>query len=210
MNVKAGIFVVTVFAGSLACGTARQAERTEAASSATTSTSNATVEPKVVRDEAGPDNSHIMVKEMSNGQRVEVRTWEAGPVRKVTRRERPGRAKTMRVVYRDGRAVRVDDAGSIEHALDWTGAQIAGAATKFGKEVGDRADDAGDEVADKAEDAKDQTVKGANEVADKAEDVKDETVKGAKKAGSEVADKAEDAKDQTVKGAKKIGEKLKP
>jgi hypothetical protein len=195
MSLKAGFhfMAVAALAGAVACGTARQPETANTApANANAAAPPAEPSTKVVREEAGPDGSQVVVKETPDGQRVEVRTWKEGPIRKVTRRERRDKTRVVRVVYRDGRAVRVDDENTVENALEWTGAQIADAAKKFGREVGDRSEDV------------------AEEAADKAEDVKDQTVGGAKKAANEVADKAEDVKDQAVKGAKKVGEAVKP
>jgi hypothetical protein len=91
--------------------------------------------PKVVRDEAGPDNSHILVRQLENGDQTSIRRWDAGPIEKVTRRQHGGKIKAVRIKYRDGKVVRVEDRETIDHALDWTAAQIDAAATKSGKVV---------------------------------------------------------------------------
>jgi hypothetical protein len=93
------------------------------------------VQPKVVRDEAGPDNSHITVRQLENGDEIAVRKWDAGPIRKVTRRQKAGAATAIRVVYGNGRIVRVEDKNAIDHALDWTAAQIDEITKKVGKVV---------------------------------------------------------------------------
>jgi hypothetical protein len=100
------------------------------------------LEPKVIRDEAGPDNSHIKVKELGGGGLVEIRTWTAGPLAKVTRRERlDDKKKILQIVYRDGQKRRTDDPATVEHALDWTAEQLAKAGKSFGKIVGAEAVD---------------------------------------------------------------------
>ena len=93
------------------------------------------MQPKIVRDEAGPDNSHVLVKQLENGDQTSVRKWESGPLRKVTRRQHNGQVKAIRVSYRNGKIVRIEDRNAIEHAMDWTAAQIDEAATKLGKVV---------------------------------------------------------------------------
>ncbi len=92
---------------------------------------------KIVRDEAGPDNSHIRVRELANGNRVSVRLWDAGPVSKVTRREQNGEVKALRVIYRNGRIVRVESKDASDHIFDWTAAQFDDVAKKSGKIVED-------------------------------------------------------------------------
>jgi gas vesicle protein len=206
------IFVAAGLLAASAVGCKESAEPAATNSNAAVVAPNSTrSEAKVLKaDEPGPDNSKITVRQQESGDTVTIRKWDAGPVRKLTRREQNGETKVVRVVTREGTVYRVEDKDTVEHALDWTGQQIADSAKKVGKAV----DAVADEVGDKAEDVKDETVEGAkkvgSEVGDKAEDVKDQTVKGAKKVGSEVGDKAEDVKDQTVKGAKKVGGALKP
>jgi hypothetical protein len=98
----------------------------------------AKVDPRIVRDEAGPDNSRIAVRQLENGDQVAVRKWDSGPIRKVTRRQpKDGKPKGVRVVYKDGKIVRVEDQETIDHALDWTSAQLDAAAKKSGKTVDD-------------------------------------------------------------------------
>lgn len=104
----------------------------------------AKVVPKVLRDEAGPDGSRIVVRQLESGDEVAVRRWESGPVKKVTKRAKSGTTKAIRVVLRDGKVYRLDDAAAIEHALDWTGAQIGDAAKKLGKNVDEPAADPDD------------------------------------------------------------------
>lgn len=98
------------------------------------------VVPKVLKDEAGPDGSRIVVRQLESGDEVAVRRWESGAVKKVTKRTKSGSTKAIRVVLRDGKVYRLDDAAAIEHAMDWTAAQIAEAAKKLGKNVDDPAD----------------------------------------------------------------------
>jgi hypothetical protein len=86
----------------------------------------------VVKTESGPDNSTITVKKLEGGATVEVRTWEAGPVEKVTRQPNLKKKTIVRVKMRDGARYRVDDAATVEHALDWTGEQLADAAKRLG------------------------------------------------------------------------------
>jgi hypothetical protein len=99
------------------------------------STDTAKVQPKIVRDEAGPDNSHILVKELENGDQTSVRKWDAGLLKKVTRRQHNGQVKAIRVLYRNGKIVRIEDRNAVDHAMDWSAAQIDEAATKVGKVV---------------------------------------------------------------------------
>jgi hypothetical protein len=93
------------------------------------------VQPKVVRDEDGPDDSHITVRQLENGDQVAVRKWKGGPIAKVSRRTKDGQSKAIRVVYKNGKIVKVEDAAAIEHALEWTAAQIDEVAKKSGKVV---------------------------------------------------------------------------
>lgn len=92
------------------------------------------IEPKVAKEEAGPDNSHITVRQFENGDESSIRRWDSGPIAKVVRRKHGGETKAIRVTYRDGKIVRVSDPAAIEHAMDWTAAQIDEAA-KSGKVV---------------------------------------------------------------------------
>jgi hypothetical protein len=110
------------------------------------------VGPKVVRDEAGPDGSHITVRQLENGDQVTVRKFASGPLAKVTRREKGGQAKAVRVVYKNDRVVRIEDREAIDHMLDWTAAQIDDAAKKSGKVVSD-APARGQKGADEDDDA---------------------------------------------------------
>ena len=114
------------------------------ANSAAPGRDTAKVEPKVLKDEAGPDGSRIVVRQLESGDTVAVRRWEAGAVKKVTKRTKSGVTKAIRVVLRNGKVYRLDDATAIEHALDWTGDQIADAAKKLGKNVDEPASDADD------------------------------------------------------------------
>lgn len=114
------------------------------ANSAAPRRDTAKVEPKVLKDEAGPDGSRIVVRQLESGDTVAVRRWEAGAVKKVTKRTKGGVTKAIRVVLRNGKVYRLDDATAIEHALDWTGDQIAEAAKKLGKNVDEPTSDADD------------------------------------------------------------------
>ena len=76
-----------------------------------------------------------LVEEGFNGDEIAVRKWDAGPIRKVTRRQKAGAATAIRVVYGNGRIVRVEDKNAIDHALDWTAAQIDEITKKVGKVV---------------------------------------------------------------------------
>ena len=69
--------------------------------------------PKIVKDEPGPDNSRIKVKQMETGEQVEVRTWASGALVKVTRRTDKSNTRTMRVVLRDGKRLQVDDKDAV-------------------------------------------------------------------------------------------------
>jgi hypothetical protein len=93
-------------------------------------------QPKIVSDTEGPDGSRIKVRQ-GNGGNVTVRTWATGPISKVAKAERNGQVKAIRVVYRNGKIVRVEDKDAIAHALDWTAAQIDEVAQKSGKIVED-------------------------------------------------------------------------
>ena len=186
MLAAAGVLALS----SIACNEAEQPAATTNTNASVTTPATTRVEPKIIKErEPAPDNSTLTVRQQENGDVVSVRRWDSGPVQKVTKRERAGETKQVRVVMRDGAIYRTDDRNTIEHALDWTGAQLADAAKKTGKAMGTAAgaaEDAADEVGDKAEDAKELAVEGAKEVGDKAEDLKDETVKGAKKVGEAV------------------------
>lgn len=114
------------------------------ANSAAPSRDTAKVEPKVLKDEAGPDGSRIVVRQLESGDTVAVRRWETGAVKKVTKRTKSGVTKAMRIVLRNGKVYRLEDATAIEHAMDWTGDQIADAAKKLGKNVDEPASDADD------------------------------------------------------------------
>jgi hypothetical protein len=175
---------------SIACNEPEKPAATTNSNASVATPATTRVEPKIIKqNEAAPDNSTLTVRQQENGDVVSVRKWNDGPVKKVTKRERSGETKQIRVLMRDGSVYRVDDRNAIEHALDWTGAQLAEAAKKSGRAMdaaAGAAEDAADEVGDKAEDAKDQAVKGAKEVGDKAEDVKDKAVEGAKKVGEAV------------------------
>ena len=95
----------------------------------------ARVAPNVSDQHDGPDGSQIAVKEFRNGQKIELRTWASGPVAKLTRRVGFDNKVTVRVKLREGTRYRIDDAGVIEHALDWSGAQLADAAKKLGHPI---------------------------------------------------------------------------
>ena len=112
--------------------------------SAAPSRDTAKVGPKVLKDEAGPDGSRIVVRQLESGDTVAVRRWEAGAVKKVTKRTKSGVTKAMRVVLRNGKVYRLEDATAIEHAMDWSGDQIADAAKKLGKNVDEPASDSDD------------------------------------------------------------------
>lgn len=114
------------------------------ANSAAPSRDTAKVEPKVLKDEAGPDGSRIVVRQLESGDTVAVRRWETGAVKKVTKRTKSGVTKAVRIVLRNGKVYRLEDATAIEHAMDWTGDQIADAAKKLGKNVDEPASDADD------------------------------------------------------------------
>ena len=114
------------------------------ANSAAPSRDTAKVEPKVLKDEAGPDGSRIVVRQLESGDTVAVRRWESGAVKKVTKRTKSGVTKAMRIVLRNGKVYRLEDATAIEHAMDWTGDQIADAAKKLGKNVDEPASDSDD------------------------------------------------------------------
>jgi hypothetical protein len=114
------------------------------ANSAAPSRDTAKVEPKVLKDEAGPDGSRIVIRQLDSGDTVAVRRWEFGAVKKVTKRTKSGETRAVRVVLRGGNVYRLDDPAAIEHAMDWTGDQIAEAAKKLGKSVDDPASDADD------------------------------------------------------------------
>lgn len=112
--------------------------------SAAPSRDTAKVEPKVLKDEAGPDGSRIVVRQLESGDTVAVRRWDAGAVKKVTKRTKGGVTKAMRIVLRNGKVYRLEDPTAIEHAMDWTGDQIADAAKKLGKNVDEPASDSDD------------------------------------------------------------------
>jgi hypothetical protein len=106
--------------------------------------------PTILKKEPGPDNSTIVVKQVTGGTQVEVRTWAAGPVEKVTRQPNLQKKTILRVRMRDGSRYRLEDATTVEHALDWTGEQIADAAKRLGKPLAGKdasdADDADDDA----------------------------------------------------------------
>jgi len=104
----------------------------------------AKVQPKILKDEAGPDNSHVVIRQLESGDTVAVRRWNAGEIKKVTKRTKAGVTRAIRVVFRNEKIFRVEDPAAIEHALDWTGAQIADVARKSGKNVDEPAGE-GDE-----------------------------------------------------------------
>ncbi len=103
------------------------------------------VQPKVLKDEPGPDGSRIVVRQLESGDQVSVRKWDAGPVKKVTVRAKAGETKGIRVVFRDGKIVRVVDKEAVAHALDWTGAQLADVARKTGTTLDAPADTSDDD-----------------------------------------------------------------
>jgi hypothetical protein len=106
--------------------------------------------PTILKKEAGPDTSTIVVKQVNGGTQVEVRTFAAGPVEKLTRQPNLQKKAILRVRMRDGSRYRLDDPAAVEHALDWTGEQIADAAKRLGKPLAAKdaadADDAGDDA----------------------------------------------------------------
>ena len=102
------------------------------------------VQPKILKDEPGPDNSRIVVRQLENGDQVSVRKWDAGPVKKVTQRAKGSETKGIRVVFRDGKVVRVMDKEAVAHAMDWTGAQLADVAKKLGTTLDAAADTSDD------------------------------------------------------------------
>jgi hypothetical protein len=155
--------------GAVACGGGEQAtngaKNAPAPGQAATPTTNgnsnakpgegdtAKLAPTILKKEAGPDNSTIVVKQVNGGMQVEVRTWTAGPVEKVTRQSNLQKKTILRVRMRDGSRFRLDDATAVEHALDWTGEQIADAAKRLGKPMAAKeaadADDADDDAGGK-------------------------------------------------------------
>jgi hypothetical protein len=105
----------------------------------------AKIEPTVLKKEAGPDNSTIEVRQMQGGAQAEVRIFAAGPVEKVTRHPNAQKKTVLRVRMRDGSRYRVDDPETVQHALDWSGEQIAEAAKRVGKPIAPKESvDAGD------------------------------------------------------------------
>ncbi len=125
----------------IACGEPPHSGNTGNANAPTNAPANGNTagkapEAKVLSESDGPDGSHVKVRQATGGT-VTVRTWAAGPITKVARAERNGQVKAIRVVYRNGRIVRIEDKEAIDHALDWTAAQIDEAAKKSGKIVED-------------------------------------------------------------------------
>ena len=122
------------------CGPSQKAT-TDNSNAATTPSASSNAKPgapesKIISEQDGPEGSHIKVR-AANGGQVTVRTWPSGPVAKVARVERNGQIKAIRVIYRTGRVVRVEDRTAIDHAMDWTAAQLDEVATKSGKVIED-------------------------------------------------------------------------
>jgi len=112
------------------------------------------IAPTIIKKEDGPDNSRITVKQVTGGEQMEVRNWTAGPVEKLTRFTNVQKKRILRVRLRDGSRFRLDDPQAVEHALDWSGEQIADAARKLGKPVaakgGDKIEPDDEEEGEKA------------------------------------------------------------
>lgn len=93
---------------------------------------------ELLSDDVGPDNSRIRVKQLDNGAKVTIRSWKEGPIRKLKKRENAGQVKAIRFTMRDGKELVVEDPVVIEHALDWSAAQLTEAAKKSGTAAGAR------------------------------------------------------------------------
>lgn len=139
MNIRNTLVAASLFAAFAAVGCGGSGPASPASPSngnlGSTNRDTAKVEPKILKDEAGPDGSRIVVRQLENGDEVSVRRWESGAVKKVTKRVKDGSTKVIRVVMRDGKVYRLGDPAAIEHAMDWTADQIADAARKLGKDI---------------------------------------------------------------------------
>lgn len=179
-----------------ACGSSEQPAPQPAptsapsASTAATNASPATATP-APKDEVGPDGSHITTRVDANGQTVTERTFESGPVEKVTV-TKSGDTETARIQYRDGKTVETHDKNTVAHAMEWTGSEVASAGKTTGKVVASGAEKAADATVD-------ATTTGAKKAAD-----------ATKTAAEKTADATKTAAEKTASGVKKVGKALKP
>jgi hypothetical protein len=154
---RIGLVAVVAFAATIAGACGEQAKQAPVRNINTNATPTAgdsvKVPPKILKDEPGPDGSRIVVRQLENGDEVAIRKWDAGPVKKVTKRTKAGATRGIRVVFSDGKVVRVEDVDAVTHALDWTGAQLADVAKKTGKTL-DAASDTSDDAASDTDEPK--------------------------------------------------------
>lgn len=177
-----------------ACGSSQQPAPAPTAAP-TTNTAAPATEPapaaEAPTEEAGPDDSRITTGVDATGQNVKERTWENGPVEKVTVKTSDG-TETARIHYRDGTTVETQDKNTVAHAMEWTGSEVASAGKKTGKVV----------------------VSGSETVADKTVDATktaaEKTADASKTAARKTAAGAKTAAEKTTNGVKKVGRALKP
>lgn len=176
-----------------ACGSSDQPNPQSATPSTNAATNKAAPAAAAAapKGEAGPDNSQITTGVDANGQSVKERTFQSGPVEKVTVTTSGG-TETARIQYRDGTTVETQDKNTITHAMEWTGDEVASAGKKTGKAV-----------AGGAQTAAEKTVDATKAAAEKAGDV-------TKDAAGKTVDATKDAADKAARGAKKVGKTLKP
>ena len=168
-----------------ACGTSEQpAPQPAPAAAPSTNTAPTNTAPAAAtatpKDEAGPDNSQITTVVDADGQSVKERTWQSGPVEKVTVTTSGG-TETARIQYRDGTTVETHDKNTVAHAMEWTGGEVASAGKATGKAV----------------------ASGSETAADK-------TVDATKTAAEKTVDTTKTAASKTAGAAKKVGHALKP
>ena len=176
-----------------ACGSSEKPvppASTPSSNSAATNTAPATSTP-APKDGAGPDNSQIVTRVDANGQNVKERTWQSGPIEKVTVTTSDG-TETAHIQYRDGTTVETQDKNTIAHAMEWTGSEVASAGKTTGKVVASGSEKAADATVDAAK-------TGAKKAAGATETAAEKTV-----------DTTKTAAEKTAHGAKKLGKALKP
>jgi ribonuclease E len=176
-----------------ACGSSEKPAppaSTPSSDSAATNTAPATSTP-AQKDEAGPDNSQIMTRVDANGENVKERTWQSGPIEKVTVTTSGG-TETARIQYRDGTTVETQDKNTIAHAMEWTGSEVASAGKTTGRVVESGSEKAADTTVDAAK-------TGAKKAAGTT-----------KTAAEKTADTTKTAAEKTTHGAKKLGKALTP
>ena len=174
-----------------ACGSSEQPATPPAPAAAPATNTAATNTAPAPKDEAGPDNSQIVTSVDANGQNVRERTFQSGPVEKVTVTTSDG-TETARIKYRDGTTVETHDKNTIAHAMEWTGSEVASAGKTTGKVV-----------VSGSETAAEKTVDASKTVAEKTADASKTVAKKTVGASKTVAEK-------TGHAAKKVGKALTP